>query len=310
MQWCWEVATVRILIGVDESRASEIACEFVERRTWPRGTRVSLVAVSELAVDWTGLALPASAAVESERIGLSAVLERRAAVLRDRRLAVETSLETGHAGAMIAELADKWFADLIVVGNRGRGPAATALFGSVSMYLVDHAPCPVMVVRSPEATRALIATDGSPSSNQIPEVLAAWGPAFRGLPVEVLSVSPHDTYVSPRGGARADSKPDYVAEYRRHAEDMARELEELGWHAVAVTRVGQPGDQIVSVGTEHAADLIVTGCRGLGTLRRWLEGSVTHDVLLHTRSSVLVVRGLVPAPVRQGALVFSGFAGN
>ena len=38
-------------------------------------------------------------------------------------------------------------ADLLVVGNRGRGGFGGVLLGSVSFHCVSHAPCPVVVVR-------------------------------------------------------------------------------------------------------------------------------------------------------------------
>ena len=38
-------------------------------------------------------------------------------------------------------------ADLIVLGSRGRSDAASVVFGSVSRFVVEHASCPVMVVR-------------------------------------------------------------------------------------------------------------------------------------------------------------------
>jgi nucleotide-binding universal stress UspA family protein len=40
-------------------------------------------------------------------------------------------------------------ADLIVVGSRGRSGIAAALLGSVSRHVVDHAACPVVVVKAP-----------------------------------------------------------------------------------------------------------------------------------------------------------------
>jgi nucleotide-binding universal stress UspA family protein len=38
-------------------------------------------------------------------------------------------------------------AGLVVMGSRGQGGIRRALMGSVSSSVVEHAPCPVMVVR-------------------------------------------------------------------------------------------------------------------------------------------------------------------
>jgi nucleotide-binding universal stress UspA family protein len=271
---------------------------------------VSLVAVVEDSILFTGIAPASIAPMDAERASLTQVLEERAEGLRARRLNVETFLERGDPARVLREIGGSSFADLIVVGSRGRGPAASTIFGSVSASLVDHAPCPVLVARAPDASRMLLATDGTPSSSDIPRILAAWGSAFRGLPAVVLSVSPHDTHVSPwsRAEREAATAPDDLADYRERAERMAEEMRELGWAASALTLVGDPVAQILSIGSERGADLIVTGSRGIGPLRRVLEGSVAHDVVLHTHSSVLVVRGVVPAHLRRAVPVLGELA--
>lgn len=299
---------MRIVIGVDGSSAAKTACELVASRSWPVGTRVTLVGAVEPVVDWTGLAPAAAAAAGSEREALELVLDERADAVRRTGLGVETAVETGRAGAVLMAHAEAAFADLIVVGSRGLGPAASAVFGSVSVELVDHARCPVLVARSASATRMLLATDGTPSSRSIPSVLAAWRDAFRGMPVEVLSVAPRDGFVTPWASEAEDAMTGELALHEGIAQSVADEMIELGWHAAGVAKFGEPSRQIVDASRECGADLVVTGSRGIGTLRRLFAGSVAHDVLLHARSSVLVVRGHVPARIEERAGAFAALS--
>jgi nucleotide-binding universal stress UspA family protein len=59
---------------------------------------------------------------------------------------------SGLAKQVIVEEAEKWGADLIVVGSHGQGLWSRALLGSVSNSVVHHAPCSVFVGRTPENT--------------------------------------------------------------------------------------------------------------------------------------------------------------
>ena len=299
---------MRIVLGVDVSAPAEDACHFVASRPWPTGTAVELVAAFEAPFDWTGLAPAGSDSVEPDREALEVILQQRASLLRNAGLAVTSTLERGDAATAIMRRAEETYAQLIAVGSRRLGPIAAAALGSVSAHLVDHARCPVLVARSPGASRMLLATDGTDSSRSIPHVLSSWGDAFRRLPVEVLSVAPRTHAFEPLDMLHPASGPPVeppknvgYEQHERIAEHVADQMMDLGWHAAAVAAIGDAEREILAAAAAWRADLIVTGSRGLGAIRRHLQGSVSHDLLMHSQSSLLVVRGVVPAPMRLTA---------
>jgi nucleotide-binding universal stress UspA family protein len=53
---------------------------------------------------------------------------------------------------------------------------------------------------------------------------------------------------------------------------------------------GAPDEEIVKLGEELEAGLIIVGSRGLGGVKRALMGSVSDSVVRHAHGPVLVVR--------------------
>lgn len=300
---------MRIVVGIDASDASSIASELVSATTWPRGTSIRLVSAHELGSGRTSpepLPSRSNEDTDADR-QLAALLGALAEPLHRRGFATETVIARGRAADVLLAEADDIGADLIVVGSRGRGAAASALLGSVSATLVDHASCPVLVARVPSITRILVATDGSRSSEAIPSVLAAWH-VFLDAPIDVLAVAPPsgrgDSVLTPGMPGTERWAPGASHEVSRHrvmAEEMAARLVRAGWHAEGAVRNGEAAQEIVLAAREWSTDLIITGSRGLSGLQRLLVGSVAHHVLTHTTSSVLVMRGHVPA--RQSSAV-------
>jgi nucleotide-binding universal stress UspA family protein len=86
-------------------------------------------------------------------------LQRAAEDLLERALAevaggvegIEVERHVVEGGAAQGLIAAAVGADLLVVGSRGHGGFVGLMLGSVSQQCVSHAPCPVVVVRSPEA---------------------------------------------------------------------------------------------------------------------------------------------------------------
>lgn len=60
-------------------------------------------------------------------------------------LAITVEARTGAAGDVLVDAAAG--ADVLVVGHRGRGALRSAVLGSVGLYCVLHALCPVLIVR-------------------------------------------------------------------------------------------------------------------------------------------------------------------
>lgn len=60
---------------------------------------------------------------------------------------IETRIDEGDAGPLLCALAGELDVDAVVVGSQGKGAIKRALLGSVSGYVVNNAPCPVVVVR-------------------------------------------------------------------------------------------------------------------------------------------------------------------
>lgn len=53
----------------------------------------------------------------------------------------------GDPGRVICKMAATWNADVILLGRRGRSGLAELLLGSVSNYVLHHAPCSVLTIQ-------------------------------------------------------------------------------------------------------------------------------------------------------------------
>jgi len=295
---------MRIVLGLDGSDASLTALDLVTSTNWPANTKIRMVRALELPANRIGLAPspPDPQADGEEQRALFTTLQGLSEQFRGRGYSTETVVARGRPADVLLAEADDLSADLIVVGSRGLGVAASALLGSVSATLVDHAVCPVLVARRPRITRVLVATDGSQSAEAIPAAVRAWN-VFRDVPINVLSVAPPS--IGGEGttlmrGILGSDPPQLDAwhEVDRHrvmAEEMAARLVAAGWNAESSVRVGEAAREIETTAADVSADLIITGSRGLSGLQRLLMGSVAHHVLRYSRSSVLVMRGHVPA---------------
>jgi nucleotide-binding universal stress UspA family protein len=294
---------MRVLLAIDGSATSISACQLVGSLTWPEGTIIEVVAAAHEppadAFGTVGLPLTEATSGTDADPFLETALDDAAEMLRRPGLIVCRSLLAGRPASVIVDRAEASRAELVVVGSRGLGPLKSMLLGSVSAEVVDHAPCPVLVVRRPALGSALLAVDGSASAGAA--VTFVRGSHFlAGHPVEVFGVAPSATRPPPAPMAGVtdaiyDSYEAQIAGDRERVAVIAAEaVEDLragGLHARWSISQGNPAHEIIEAARSFGSDLIVLGSRGHTGLTRIVLGSVARNVLLHTHASVLIVRG-------------------
>ena len=141
-----------IVIALDGSDASERALPLLRQLGAPEGVRLEIVHVREVLVGRAGgLPLHANEDELIQRVKARAAELAKAGY--DTHVHIETTVGGGPAH-VIAEIAERSAADLILVGTRGHGPVAGLLLGSVTTRLLHVAPCPVLVIPSTSRLRA------------------------------------------------------------------------------------------------------------------------------------------------------------
>lgn len=174
--------------------------------------------------------------------------------------------------------------DLVVIGNRAEHQAEHYSLGSVTEKVARHAECPVLIVkRRPKLEKILVAVDGSKHADKALEYAVQLAKKYNAR-LGLLHVE-EDTLIR-IGGPQIEDCVGTVGEcILKDASTKAK--------GVAVDKfleLGSPAEIIIKVAKKGKVDLVVVGSRGLSSVRRFLLGSVSDDVSMHSRSSVLIVR--------------------
>ena len=155
---------MKILLAVDGSAGSDAAVRQIIARPWPTGSEVKIISVVELLTTVT----PENFWVpDNYYLHLDQSLQEQARTAIDRavakfneagsQLTVRTEIINGVAKEVIVQEAERWEADLIVLGSHGHSGLRRFLFGSVSQAVLSQAHCSVEIVREQEAP------EGAPS---------------------------------------------------------------------------------------------------------------------------------------------------
>ena len=129
----------RVLIPIQDAAQAEHAVELARRA----GASEALVLHLNLRESYGGRRFALETDSAAAGVVESTVLELSMAGIKATGQ-VRPALIDRAADEIIAE-ATEWDADLIVLGFPRRGGLATRLFGSITLSVLQHAPCPVLV---------------------------------------------------------------------------------------------------------------------------------------------------------------------
>ncbi|AQA05133.1 hypothetical protein BVC93_25080 [Mycobacterium sp. MS1601] len=281
-----------IVVGYDGTRASRSALEWATREAGLCNRKITVVHViltPEMG-EWIDTAMSERYNAARQERANALLQEATALVSRtastDRPVSVGTRVATGSVLATLVETSKDAY--MIVVGRRGLGALAGVVLGSVSRGLVEHAHCPVVVVRNeeqpPPEAPVVLGVDGSPTS-QAATALAFDQASRRGVDlVAVHTCSDDNVDIVDVGWADLE---------KLGAEVVSEQL--AGWvdryPDVSVRRIvarNSPARWIVE--QADSGQLVVVGSHGRGGFAGMLLGSVSNAVVQASRVPVIVVR--------------------
>jgi len=179
----------------------------------------------------------------------------------------------------IVELADKYQADLIIMGRHGKKSLLKLIGGNLTSKVIGHRFPQVLVVPwdySIKMEKILLATDGSWFGQKALE--------------EALNICAHETTLKEVIVLSVANKESDLEEAIELAETVCRNAREKTVHTVftPLAPVGRTSDVIVETTKEHDAGMIIIGGHGKG-LSKLLMGHVTERVIDMAPCAILVI---------------------
>ncbi len=311
---------MRILIGYDGSEHSDAAIDDLKLAGLPHDSEVLIASVGDLLMSGPELTEAIGQALPNNRITASlkksqthaervtADAREAAARAKDRvtklfpEWNVRADVMIGTPAWVLIDVADKWNADLVVVGSQGHSALKRFFLGSVSKRVVTDSHCSVRVSRpitranADAPPRIVIGVDGSPAAE---EVIHAAGQRVWPSGTEVRLIAVDDSTAPVQIASRLPQAAAMISEYfkSRDARVSAmlawgtEQLNAIGLKTSVVTEKGDAKDILLARAAEWNADSIFVGTRDLrNAFERFRLGSVSTAIVTQAPCSVEVVR--------------------
>ena len=186
---------LRVLVATDGSRDAQAAIATTLHFPWPARTRVRVISARRTGAEYRRSILLTALDRGAEKAAESA---RRTLSRRWPDVEIEVLDKTPVEG--ILGEAERFQADVIVVGWRGHGAVRRLLMGSVSRGVVRGSKCAVLVVRRSQRVRTIVVgVDGSEAAKRALALVGRLVPPRDG---RVTLVSAVELLTHPLAGPR------------------------------------------------------------------------------------------------------------
>jgi nucleotide-binding universal stress UspA family protein len=308
---------MKVLLALEQTRISAGAIRFLSKVKFPVGSDFFLLHVNPIPQQITGLAKERILKISQHVKEIEKdVLEQARQFLDkvEKRLSSRQDVhfsalvKKGFPGEEILKTIQAKDVDMVVLGTRGYSKATGFLLGSVSQWVLQEAPCSVLIARNMprekknvQGLKLLLATDGSRDSQAAVDFVKGveLPPSSQ---ITILHIVQKQVYETEQA-LTTDSKNE--AEFAKLAEELlevrgrdgAKLLEHtrkaLSSHDLPIQErlvFGNPAAEILKTARYMKADLIVMGSRGTTGVKRLFLGSVSNKVVHSSGCSVAIIR--------------------
>ncbi len=271
----------KILVPIDGSASSLMAEETAALIAKKSGATVTVLHImQELRL---GYRLPQQ--LQDELLGsieqhTDSIVNSARALFSEEKVKADTETFSGDPADSILKFSKKDY-DLIVMGAHGENEKDAYALGSVTKKVMMYSDYPTLIVKKVSPlSNLLVCTDGSENSikalNYALKLAEKMGSRLTLLNVQERRLYAASPKIAKEFGEKILSKALSAVEKKKIRVDKKLEF-------------GTPSDSIVEIAEKGNYDLIVLGSRGLGTVKRFLFGSVSDDVSHKARCSVLII---------------------
>lgn len=295
----------KIIVGYDPERGGPDALRLGRLLAGALAAKPIIVT----ALPWPRYLAPA----EELQRQADAEMQPRFAALRDElgALEIETRAVAGQSAARaLHELSDSEDAELIVLGSCHRGQLGRTFAGSVGESLMHGAPCAVAVApreyadrKQHRLLRIAVAFDGSPEAWTALETGIGLAERCHGqLTVVTVADYPRYGYAAAWSVLTIGEIEDAERKEKQRLLELALGRTPAGLACEGRMLMGDAGSVLAEASDEF--DLMITGSRAYGPLRRSLLGSTTRKLIRSSTCPVLVLPravGVDPFSLRSSA---------